>query len=145
MAKARDFYPAAEELYVRKGKTLEEIKAIIAVSTTTLTKWKKDGDWGRKRKDYLTRTRQGPAQRLRDKLFKLLEDAQDIDPKTVDSVSKIVAAIEKIEGGRDALGATIEVMDRFSQYLQKNEKDSAFLDRFTEHLHGFFSEVKARG
>lgn len=145
MGKARDFYEAATELYVRKGKTLEEIHGIIAVSTTTLTKWKKDGDWGRKRKDYLTRTRQGPAQRLRDKLYKLLEDAPEIDGKTVDAVSKIVSAIEKIEGGRDPLGATIEVMDRFTKYLEINEKDSAFMDRFTEHLHGFFSEVKARG
>ncbi len=145
MAKARDFYPTAEELYVRKGKTLEEIKAIVGVSTTTLSKWKKDGDWGRKRKDYLTRTRQGPAQRLRDKLYSLLEETGEIDPKVVDSVSKIVAAIEKIEGGRDSLGSAIETMDKFTKYLQRNEKDTVFMDRFTEHLHGFFSEVKARG
>lgn len=145
MAKARDFYPAAEEFYVRKGKTLAEIAEVIAVSTTTLSKWKRGGDWGRKRKDYLTRTRQGPAQRLRDKLYNLLEEAGEIDSKTVDSVSKIVAAIEKIEGGRDALGSAIETMDKFTKYLQSNEKDANFMDRFAEHLHGFFSEVKASG
>ena len=142
MGKERDFYNVAEEQYVKGGKSLQEISELIGVSTTTLSKWKAKGDWGKKRKDYLTRTRSGPVQRLRDKLYQLLDNADELDSKTVDQVSKIVAAIEKIDGGRDPLGSTIEVMSRFGKYIRDNEKDQAFVDQLTEHMQGFFSHVK---
>jgi transcriptional regulator with XRE-family HTH domain len=142
VGKERDFYDVTEEQYVKRGKSLQEISELIGVSATTLSKWKAKGDWGKKRKDYLTRTRSGPVQRLRDKLFQLLDDTKELDAKTVDQISKIVAAIEKIDGGRDVLGSTIEVMDRFGKYIRENEKDEAFVGQLTEHMQGFFSHVK---
>ena len=145
MSKAEEFFEPAEDLYVKEGRTLGHISGVIGVSTTTLTKWKKEGDWARKRKDFLTRTRTGPVQKLREALLKLLDDTDDIAEltgKKADTISKLVAVIEKIEGGRDVLGSTIEVMDRFTRYVKDNEPDDAFTDRLVELMQGFFNTVK---
>src|SRR5574337_69900 len=51
------------------------------------------------------------------------------------------AAIEKISGGRDILGATTETMDRFTQYINRVEEDKEFIGKLADHIHRFFEET----
>ena len=62
--------------------------------------------------------------------------------RITDQITKIIAAIEKIEGGRDVLGATIETMDRFTRYLMRAEEDKQLIGKISERIHGFFEETR---
>ena len=131
-------------MYVKDNKTLREIGSLIDVSEKTLCQWKRDGDWERKRRDRLTSTRTAPAERLKERLHRLIEDPAAIDSKTADEIYKLLLSIEKIQGF-DLKVATIEVMDRFTRFIRLREKDGVFIERLTTHIQAFFSEVSTLG
>ncbi len=146
MSKFQDFYDEAERLSVKEGKSQREISQFLGVSEKTLSRWSSDGEWMKKRREYLVSTRTGPAEKLKKTLLELLEN---IDPRELlnntrvtDQISKIISAIEKISGGRDVLGSTIEVMDRFVKYIMRVEQDKDLLEKISNHIHGFFEETR---
>jgi hypothetical protein len=100
----------------------------------------------RQRKEYLVSTRTGPAEKLKKTLLELLEklNPQDLLESTriTDQITKIISAIEKIEGGKDMLGSTIETMDRFTKFLVRVEEDKQLLEKISNHIHGFFEETR---
>lgn len=146
MSKFEAYYDEAERLAVKEGKTQREISELLGISEKTISLWSVKGEWQRKRKEYLVSTREGPAGKLKKTLLELLEKA---DPKELtenarltDQITKIISAIEKISGGRDLLGSTIETMDRFSKYLMRVETDKQFVERVADHIHKFFEETR---
>lgn len=146
MSKFESYYDDAERLAVKDGKSQREIAEFLGISEKTISQWSSKGDWMKKRKEYLTSTRTGPAEKLKKTLLDMLEQ---INPKDIlestritDQITKIISAIEKIEGGRDVLGATIETMDRFSKYLMRVETDKQFVERVADHIHKFFEETR---
>lgn len=47
------YYAIAENMYVEKFITVAEIARRIGVHERTIKRWKKDGDWSAKRKDFI--------------------------------------------------------------------------------------------
>lgn len=146
MGKFQAFYNDAERLSVKEGKTQREISELLGVSEKTISKWSSKGQWLRQRKEYLTTTRIGPAQKLENALAALIENVEQgeliRDPRVADQITKIVAAIKRLKGEGDILGETIEVMDRFTKYLNRVEQDKEFMGRLAEHIHKFFEETR---
>lgn len=140
------FYDDAERLSVKEGKSQREISQLLGVSEKTLSQWSVKGEWKRKRKEYLTNTRIGPADKLKNSLIELIDrlDPKELaeNAKIADQITKIISAIEKISGGRDILGATIETMDRFTGYLLRMEADRDFTERVFDHIQNFFEETR---
>lgn len=146
MGKFQDYYPEAERLAVKEGKTQREISELLGISEKTLSKWSKKGEWMRQRKEYLVNTREGPAEQLKKGLLSLIEGSNALElvenPRLVDQITKIISAIEKIEGGRDVLGSAIETMDKFTRYLIRVETDKEVIKKIGEHIHRFFEEIR---
>ncbi|GJQ23586.1 hypothetical protein BIY37_04720 [Candidatus Brocadia sapporoensis] len=146
MSKFQDYYKDAERLSVKEGKTQREISELLGISEKTISRWSSDGEWMRQRKEYLVSTRTGPADKLKKTLIEMLEQINPRDilesTRITDQITKIIAAIEKIEGGRDVLGATIETMDRFTRYLMRAEEDKQLIGKISERIHGFFEETR---
>ena len=146
MGKFQDYYNEAERLAVKHGKPQREISELLGISEKTISKWSAKGEWMRQRKEYLVSTREGPAEKLKKTLLELLEKVDSTEllenGRLTDQITKIISAIEKIEGGRDILGATIETMDRFTKYLNRAETDKEFISKLSDHIHKFFEETR---
>ena len=146
MSKFKDYYPEAERLAVREGKTQKEISGLLGISEKTISAWSAKGEWMRQRKEYLVSTREGPAEQLKKGLLSLIEGSDALslveNPRLVDQITKIISAIEKIEGGRDVLGSAIETMDKFTRYLIRVEQDKELIRKIGEHIHRFFEEIR---
>lgn len=146
MSKFQDYYSDAERLSVKEGKTQQQICELLGISEKTISRWSQKGEWMRQRKEYLVSTREGPAEKLKKTLLELLEkaDARELleNTRLTDQITKIISAIEKISGGRDILGATIETMDRFTKYLLRVEEDKTLIAKISDHIHAFFEETR---
>ncbi len=141
MSKFQDYYKDAERLAVKEGRTQREIGNLLGISEKTLSRWSSDGQWMRQRKEYLVSTKTGPIQRLEKRLLELLEDTE-IDARKTDELYKIQLLIDRMKGGFDVKGATIEVLDRFTKYLVRVEEDKQLLGKISDHIHGFFEETR---
>lgn len=51
--KKQNYYAEAERLYVIEGMNLDDIAARVNITTRSLSDWKKEGEWERKRKNLL--------------------------------------------------------------------------------------------
>ncbi len=146
MSKFQDYYPEAERLATKEGKTQREISELLGISEKTISAWSAKGEWMRQRKEYLVNTREGPAEQLKKGLLTLIQGSNALElvenPRLVDQITKIISAIEKIEGGRDVLGSAIETMDKFSRYLLRVEQDKEIIKKIGEHIHRFFEEIR---
>lgn len=146
MGKFQAYYNDAERMAVKEGKTQQEICKLLGISGKTISRWSKNGEWMRQRKEYLVSTREGPVEKLKKTLLELLEkvDSRELleNTRLTDQITKIISAIEKISGGRDILGATIETMDRFTKYLLRVEEDKQLIEKISDHIHGFFEETR---
>jgi len=141
MSKFQDYYDDAERLAVKEGKTQQQICELLGISEKTISRWSKNGEWMRQRKEYLVSTKTGPIQKLEKRLIELLEDPE-IDARKTDELYKIQLLIDRMKGGFDIKGATIEVMDRFTQYINRVEEDKEFVGKLAGHIHGFFEETR---
>ena len=141
MSKIREYYDECERLYVREGKTQREIAELFNISEKTISKWSRMGEWARKRKEYLTSSRTGVAEKLRERLYRLIEE-EAIDARKADEIYKLMLTIEKIQGF-DLMAATIEVMDRFSRFVRGRVQDRGFLDKLSDLMQAFFNEIKS--
>jgi len=145
LAKKAVYGQEAERLYVRKGKTLEEISRLLHVSVRTLSLWKNRDNWSGKRKAFLT-SPHGSAEALRDILEQKIHELQslapgEIDGKAIDGISKVVAAITKIERQADPLAEAINVLDSFTAFVRERESETKFLDRLYQWVHDFFEKL----
>jgi len=115
------YFDQAERLFVREGKTLEQLAALLPVSVTTLGKWSQKGGWGKKRAAELDSPRT-LGERLRRTLeaqLTAIEGERELKPGDFDSIYKIFCAIQKIEkGGVDLRVMAVEVMDAFTRWLR---------------------------
>lgn len=141
-SKSEAYYDQVEEYVVKKGKTQREAAEFFGISEKTISTWSAKGEWVKKRRDYLVSTRTGPVEKLKARFAKLLEDTDDIDAKKTDEIYKIRLLIDRMEGGYDIKGATIEVMDRFTTFIRQREPDKEFIERLMNHTHAFFEDVK---
>jgi hypothetical protein len=141
------YWEEAQSLYLA-GKSLEEIQELFPVSLLSLQKWHREGHWEEKRRQVLVSPRWlGEALKglLREKTGRLLVKG-DLKPQDLDELTKILTLIERLcSQGFDLRGASLEVMDRFSEFLRSWVTDAAELKIFTTRMQEFFRDLENDG
>lgn len=101
MAKKVRFFEEAQQMYVQEGLTLAEISRRLDVSKTSLSYWKRDGDWGNARTKYLSSERHFAdlMNQIKYNLAKkLLEELQDSEkaanPQNIYSLATLIRALK---------------------------------------------------
>lgn len=146
MAKFQIYGLEAEELYVKGGKTLEEISKFLGISIKTLSCWKKRGEWSEKRKTYLT-SAQGTIGILETVLQEKIEElrglpAEEINSKRIDGITKLVASIQKLKREDDLKAQTINVMGEFGRFVRAKSLKERELDLVTRLIQEFFEFIR---
>ena len=134
-----NYYDDARKLYF-KGKTLKEICDALPVSYSTLKKWKKDGRW-EGQKEVLAIPGRRAVDILRERLEKKIEElGSNMTSEDVDEIAKITASIERLDRGPDIMGASIEAMGLYADFLKSRlsaaemQKQHDLVWAFFEHL-----------
>ncbi len=103
MAKKHLYFDEAERLYCIEQNTLDEISSRMPVAESTLRLWKAEGDWGRKRKQYLE-SRQAFHEELYEfsrSLMRTIKDDMDsgqkVDPGRMYSFTRLIPMITKVK------------------------------------------------
>jgi hypothetical protein len=141
------YWEEAQSLYLA-GKSLEEIQELFPVSLPSLQKWHREGHWEEKRRQVLVSPRWlGEALKglLREKTGRLLVKG-DLKPQDLDELTKILTLIDRLcSQGWDLRGASLEVMDRFSEFLRGWVTDAEELKIFTARIQEFFRNLENDG
>ncbi|HHL71364.1 MAG TPA: hypothetical protein ENJ29_02535 [Bacteroidetes bacterium] len=131
----------AEHLYIREGKGVTEISKMLGLSTSTVSRWKREGDWEARHKDVHT-----SLSRIAEKLIILLADEVDqmeaLDNANVDKVTKAVKSITTLDKEVDMLGSTVLVMENYGNFLQ--QKYSGFFGKFQQTLPDFLIYMREK-
>jgi hypothetical protein len=144
----RDLYlEEAQSLYLA-GKSLEDIQGLFPVARSTLQRWQREGRWDEKRLQVLVSPRWlGEALKglLREKTGRLLIQGE-LKPQELDELTKILTLIERLcSQGSDPKAASLEVMDRFSEFLRGWVTDSEELKIITARIQEFFRNLEDDG
>ncbi|HOQ59081.1 MAG TPA: phage terminase small subunit-related protein [Vicinamibacterales bacterium] len=109
----------AESLFVREGRTLDDIAAAVGVSKATLARWSAAGKWTEKRAAF----REGPMEfiatlkRERALLAEQVKSAAIAEKAgLIDGMYKLDTMIERAERGAGALDRTMGVMEEFAAF-----------------------------
>jgi hypothetical protein len=138
------YFEEAQSLFLA-GKGLEEIRELLPVALQTLRRWQRDGQWEEKRRQVPVSPRWlGEALKgiLREKTGNLLRKG-DLKPQELDELTKIITLIDRLcSQGWDIRAASLEVMDRFSEFLRHWVTDQEELKRIFYRVQEFFRQLE---
>lgn len=140
-------------LYFMQGEEQKSIAAKVGVSETTLSRWVTAGAWQEKRAG-INITRPEIVNKNLVLIAKLLDklNGEDISltdvGKIVDQISKLAAAIERIDKKANAVDA-IEVFSAMNKWLESRlvwDKNitSDFMEKFTKYQELYVNELMNR-
>lgn len=146
MGKYATYGVDSERLYVREGKTVEEIHQILGLSRTTIIKWKKKGKWDAKRKAYLS-TPRATVDTLERVLAKKVEQVDQMEPEEInqtvtDGLVKLMAAVRRAKKEVHFRSEAINVMARFGPFVRDREKDKGKVEWLTKMMRAFFEDIR---
>lgn len=123
----------AKSLYLAdSGLTIKELAERLGTAPATCSKWVKEEGWDALRKNLLT-TKKAQLSRLYD----LLERATGADKPNADDISKLTAAIERLESQTsiaDIVGVAREMTAFVAQGDYEKSKELVMLfDAFIQH------------
>lgn len=100
MAKAAVYAEEAKRLFVVEGFSLDAIVTMLnnKVARKTLFNWKKDGDWDRKRKEYLSQTKDMYEEIADIARLTIKEAKANPTPHNIYAMSKAIAALKQYQG-----------------------------------------------
>lgn len=134
-------YPTAYKLFVIEG---EESRNAIAekagVSRRTLDRWVAKYGWRHLREEYHT-SAIGIYAKLRKMLEKDVNELKNLDPKSVDKITKVVKTLERMDPGGDKLGLVLEIMEDYGHYLRANNPIA--FEYYQKTLPGFLEYARA--
>ena len=126
----------------------EEIQSLMPVSLTMLEKWHRQGQWEEKRRQVPVSPRWlGEALKgvLREKTGRLLMQGE-LKPQELDELTKIITLVDRLcSQGVDLKAASLEVMDRFSEFLRGWVTDPEELKIITSRIQEFFRNLENDG
>lgn len=130
MAKRRDLKALkieAERQFVEEGLTCKAISENLEVSEVTLSKWRNDGNWDKKREEMLA-----SPHKLRELLVKELKIIAEggksgIDADALAKVSKVIESFS----GRINVQVVFSVFKEFDNWMADQDPKTAVL--FTEY------------
>lgn len=138
---------AAESFFVRDGKTLDQIADLTGVSSATLAKWSKSGQWVKKRAE---RQRESPEaslnrlKRQRELQVAALGDETVAGAEAIDALYKLNLLIEKMEASAEAIGPTLDVIGRFADFVMRHTDDPTRVEVLREWMEKFLAEERRR-
>jgi len=146
MAKFQQYGANAEDLYVRKGRTLQEIAQLLGLSVQTLSRWKIRHHWAEKRREYQVST-PGTIALLEDVLAEKVQElrglpADEVNSKRIDAITKLVSSIQKLRREDDLRTQTVHVMSEFSRFVRQKKLKERELDMVIGLVHEFFEFVR---
>jgi transposase len=110
----------AENLYIYKNKTYEEISQIITVPVVTIQRWSEKYEWRKAKLDYIKR-RVGRRKELYTIKDNLIKEAKDnTDPQAVYKLGALQKTIDAEEKGDT------------DESMQKIDRPQMFLDFFKD-------------
>ncbi len=127
-------YSDAEHLFVEGGFTCIAISDTLRISETTLSKWRNNYTWDKKREELLA----SPG-KIRELLLTELRNIADgNDPKiNADSLSKIQKVFLSFEKQATSIPVTLSVFKAFDNWMADNDPETAvaFTDWHKKYLH----------
>ena len=113
----------AEQLFVRHGRTIEDISSALSLSRGTVARWSKSGDWVRKRQEFLRESPLAPIETLKKQRLRVIElmpTTPAPDAGLADQLWKITRTIESLEARGDNIGGTLDVIERFARFVARS-------------------------
>ena len=146
MAKYSTYGMDCERLFVRDGRSMDEIHQATGLSRTTLNHWKKKYKWDVKRKIY----QESPdaslftlGRILTRKVEQInLLPIEMIDGKVTDQLSKIAKSLERLGKDTGIRSQSINVFARFGPFCKKKEEDKEEDEWLTKMMQAFFEDVR---
>ena len=138
----------AFDLYVHHGDKPEQIAIKLSVHVNSVRTWAKQGKWKEDRHEFLLSI---PASLVGIKrhLIKLVkqvgekDDANDpVSNNTINRVLKTLTMIEKIDAKFNELAATMNAMQRFTEFL-RNRNDTETFRGVSACLEDFYHTYNA--
>jgi len=146
VAKYSTYGMDAERLYVREGKTIEELHQILGISRTTFIKWKEKYKWDAKRKVYLSTPRAtiDTLERVLAKKVEQIDTMQvdEINQTVTDGLVKLMAAVRRAKKEVSFRSQSINVMGRFGPFVKNKEKDRVKVEWLTKMMQAFFEDIR---
>lgn len=144
MSKRQSYYADCLAYYIRNND-LSTISGITQVSMTTLSKWKREGDWEQQRKNF-NRAPTAMAEKINGIIEKIVDGIVaaegQITPEQADQISKLSAVKKTLASAEDLPSMVITVTDLFSQFIRRTEKDEDFAGRISLKLAEFYQQIK---
>lgn len=107
----------AEDLYIRAGLSGKEISEQLDISEQTIVKWKKEGDWERRKQDLLT-SPLAIKELLTKEMFAISQGSKSsIDS---DALSKLSSTIERMDK-KLSPRVVSDVFREFDQWMTEND------------------------
>jgi len=132
----------AKTLYVSENLHQKVIAERVGVTEKTLGKWINDGGWKNLKRSLLT-TKQNQISMLYDQLEFINNNIAERDLKVAnnkeaDVISKLTAAIEKLEV-ETSVGETVEVCKKLIEFIQYD--DLQFAKRLTGYCDTYIQSI----
>jgi len=142
MGKREDYGMAAEKLFIEANRTYEEISELLNVSRKTIAEWGKNGQWVLKKKKLRT-SPHTIVERIETGIEQMLASGP-MNPSTADAVTKLDKTLQRYlkKSEEHFLTKAIEVMDRFTERLQKKYKDPEKRRIFMDEIDEFFTDYE---
>ncbi len=135
----------AEQLFVHGDMNGKEVAEYLGVTEKTISGWREAGKWDEMKagktlgKDSLVRNLYAEALGITDDAKK---DGRRLTSKEVDSLVKLAASIEKLDG-KVNMATTIQVFTGFNEYLKR--VDLALVKKLTEYQKRYLHEIAPKG
>ncbi|MBP3847439.1 hypothetical protein J6I39_06785 [bacterium] len=97
----------AERQYIYKFMTIDEIASRLNVHTKTITRWKEQGDWNTKRKEFLKSKQTFHedlyvfCRKLMNDIMEDMESGEKIDPGRMYAFCRIIPMFTKVKSYED--------------------------------------------
>lgn len=136
-------YPAAYRMYVIEGiENQLEICEKTGVTRRTLQRWIAKYHWNEMREQYHT-SKISVYAKLRKMLYDKVNDpAFQLDPKSVDMITKAIKDLAMLEPRHDKLSMVLEIMEDLAHYLRISKIE--WFQVYQEWLSGFLEFARAK-
>jgi len=127
-------YNDAENMFVEQGFTCKAISEVLTISEITLSKWRSDYDWDRRREELLTSPHKIREILQREMALIAGGKKSAIDADALLKMQKVFASFEKAS---TSLPVIISVIKGFDNWMADNDPETAvkFTDWHKKYLH----------
>jgi len=147
MSKKKNVGFLAEQYYVQDGDTLETIAKATGVCTKTLSRWKAEGEWDRKRAEFINTglcVSQQIYSLIAAEVAACKKEDGSIDVAKIDALSKLSKIASGMKQSISMYQAVTMVMREFVEFMRAEVTDEDMRDQLSGILQQFQRWVEKR-